>query len=473
MSEILTLDETIEVARPLHEVYAYISRFSTISQWDPAVACARRLSSGPPAAGDEYQIDMKLGFSLRYRIVELEPQQRMLMDVQSRFFTAREEITFCATAEGTTEVRYVAQFRLPRSLAAFNRLFPSVMERVGSNTMEGMRDALTDRYAPPSRSPWLALSDRLVLPGLWRFTRLGYQAAKKQWLPVSAHLADRHALVTGASSGIGYATARALAALGMRLTLVGRNNDKMQAVARALAAESGNSRIEAEICDLSVMSEVHGLADRLLRAGDAIDILVNNAGALFNSRGETEEGLERSFALLLLSPYILTERLRPLLAASSCARVVNVTSGGMYTQKFRVDDLQSEAPGYSGPVAYARAKRGLMMLTEFWSGQWEKDGITVNAMHPGWADTPGVEDALPGFYRVTRKLLRTPEEGADTAVWLATSTEAGKVSGELWLDRQRHPAHLSGRTRESETEKQQLLKELARLADRTKEGSAA
>ena len=166
---------------------------------------------------------------------------------------------------------------------------------------------------------------------------------------------------------------------------------------------------------------------------------------------------------MLLSPYILTERLCPLLQQADSPRVVNVLSGGMYTQKIDVDDLQSQNSEYSGSVAYAKAKRGLMILTEEWADRWADNGIVVNAMHPGWVDTPGVEEALPGFYKVTKRFLRTPEEGADTAVWLATSSEAAKVSGKFWLDRDQHPSHLSDRTKETDVERQQLLEALTEL----------
>jgi NAD(P)-dependent dehydrogenase (short-subunit alcohol dehydrogenase family) len=143
------------------------------------------------------------------------------------------------------------------------------------------------------------------------------------------------------------------------------------------------------------------------------------------------------------------------------ARVVNVLSGGMYTQKIHVDDLQSRTGSYSGSVAYARAKRGLMIVTEEWASRWAKDGIVVNAMHPGWADTPGVVVALPAFHRVTKRVLRTPGEGADTIVWLAAATEAGKVSGEFWLDRRPHAKHVLSGTRETPAERRKLLKALA------------
>ncbi|MEM8561875.1 MAG: SDR family oxidoreductase, partial [Pseudomonadota bacterium] len=124
---------------------------------------------------------------------------------------------------------------------------------------------------------------------------------------------------------------------------------------------------------------------------------------------------------------------------------------------------------YSGSVAYARAKRGLMILTEEWAQRWADDGIVVNAMHPGWADTPGIEDSLTTFYKITKRLLRSPEEGADTAVWLAVATEAGKVSGKFWLDREQHPSHVFKSTQETPEQRAQLLEQLEELMRSTAE----
>ena len=472
MSKIIILDETIEVSRPLHEVFAYVSEFSRIEEWDPAVARGHKLTDGAPGIGSRYKIDMNAGFSLDYEIIEFEPEKRMLMTVDSKVFTAREEILFEET-QGGTSVRYIANFDFPRALAAANRVYPAAMDKVGKSAMAGLKQALEDDFEPPRVSKSLALADKLVLPGIWRFTRLGYKASRKRWKPVSAYLGGRHALVTGATSGVGLVAARALAGLGASVTIVARNQEKANDVVEQLRQQTGNDDIRVEIADMSLMADVPALAGRLLKAGTPIDILVNNAGALFNPRQQTAEGLEKSFALLLLGPYILTERLQPLLAKAASPRVVNVLSGGMYSQKIHVNDLQSQQGKYSGSVAYARAKRGLMILTEEWAKRWQEDGIAVNAMHPGWADTPGVETALPAFYKATKRLLRSPEEGADTIVWLAASTEAGKVSGKFWLDREQHPSHISKRTQETPRERTQLLETLEELLESTRPAAPA
>ena len=193
-------------------------------------------------------------------------------------------------------------------------------------------------------------------------------------------------------------------------------------------------------------------------------MLINNAGALFNPRQATAEGFEKSFALLLLGPYVLTERLLPLLTNSESPRVVNVLSGGMYTQGLRTTMLAPRPSDYDGPTAYARAKRGLVILAEIWGRQWAGDGISVHAMHPGWVDTPGLETSLPAFHRQLGRWLRTPEEGADTIVWLAASPDAHRASGHFWLDRKIRATHVFRHTSESASERRELIRSLDALS---------
>ena len=151
MSKIVTLDETVTVKRALHEVFAYVSEFSRIEEWDPGVAAGHRLTPGEPGVGSEFRIDMKAGFSLHYTVIEFEQDRRMLMTVDSRVFTAREEIIFTATEEGTA-VRYIANFNFPLPLAAANRVYPAAMDKVGKSTMEGLKAALEDAFDAPAES---------------------------------------------------------------------------------------------------------------------------------------------------------------------------------------------------------------------------------------------------------------------------------------------------------------------------------
>jgi NAD(P)-dependent dehydrogenase (short-subunit alcohol dehydrogenase family) len=190
---------------------------------------------------------------------------------------------------------------------------------------------------------------------------------------------------------------------------------------------------------------------------------VNNAGVLLDRRTTTAEGNEATLATNLLAPFLLTQLLLPRLEQCAPARIINVSSGGMYTTGLRLDDLQYERTPFKGADAYARTKRALVMLTELWAQRLRGSGVVVHAMHPGWADTPGVASSLPSFHAITRRLLRTPDQGADTITWLAAAPEAARVSGEFWLDREPHLTHVFPGTEGSPEERSRLWAAVATL----------
>jgi NAD(P)-dependent dehydrogenase (short-subunit alcohol dehydrogenase family) len=281
------------------------------------------------------------------------------------------------------------------------------------------------------------------------FTRIGYQTRRRlfDWAPLlSFGLDGKVAIVTGATSGLGRAAAESFAAQGAHVCIVGRDPERTER-ARGEIADAAGSAVEADLADLSSLAETAAFATRFAATHDRLDLLVLNAGSLTHEFRVTGEGNELTLATHVLSPFLLIRALLPLLEASAPSRVIAVASGGMYTQRLDVDALDPEPATYDGTKAYARCKRAQVVLAEEWTRDLLDTGVSVNAMHPGWADTPGLRTALPGFTRIVGPLLRTPEEGADTIVWLAAAPDAADLSGQFFLDRQARAKHRLRRTR--------------------------
>jgi NAD(P)-dependent dehydrogenase (short-subunit alcohol dehydrogenase family) len=271
------------------------------------------------------------------------------------------------------------------------------------------------------------------------------------------NLSGRAVLITGAASGIGAAAARRLAAEGARLVLADIDGAKVEKI----AGELGQVGLQA---DVTRAEDIERMLEEAYRRWGRLDVLVNNAGVLTEERSLSRDGIELTLATNVVGPFLLTKLLTPLLLRSAPARVINVSSGGMYTQGLHVDDLQSSRGNFSGTVAYARTKRIEVVLSELLAWRLDGTGVVVNAMHPGWVDTPGLRTSLPGFHRVLRRLLRTPDQGADTIVWLGSAPQAGYASGAFWFDRARRRTHLLPWTRERDADRKRLWTEVERLS---------
>jgi NAD(P)-dependent dehydrogenase (short-subunit alcohol dehydrogenase family) len=226
---------------------------------------------------------------------------------------------------------------------------------------------------------------------------------------------------------------------GARIVLVGRSEERLAAVRDALVARHGEDRFPIVVADMGSLDSVRDAVRRVEATEARLDVLIDNAGAIFPERHPGPDGIEATLAVLVVGPFVLVSGLLPLLRRTPGSRVISVTSGGMYSQKLDLDDLGSSGGPFSGSRAYARAKRAQTALVREWARRLRGTGITFCAMHPGWADTPGLAETLPGFYRAMRPLLRTPAEGADTIVWLAAEPAGAATSGALYLDRRPRP----------------------------------
>ncbi len=308
--------------------------------------------------------------------------------------------------------------------------------------------------APLARGLDSAL-DRSVVLG---YTRIG-PALRRTWWPADPApraLDGRVVAVTGANSGLGKATALGAARLGAEVRMLCRNAERGRAAADEIRDQVPGAVLHVDVCDVSDLGSLPGLAERLRREVPELHALVHNAGVMPPERTETPEGHELTLATHVLGPHILTHALRGPLAAGGEGRVVFVVSGGMYTQALDVDDPEFRHGRYTPTAAYARTKRMQVHLAESWGRELAGEHVTVHSMHPGWADTPGVQTSLPGFRRVTGPFLRSAEGGADTTVWMLAAPETARSTGLLWHDRAPRPTSYLARTRPTPDQVQRL-----------------
>ena len=270
-------------------------------------------------------------------------------------------------------------------------------------------------------------------------------------------------VITGGTSGIGEVAAQRLTRIGARIVLVAR--DKARGEATLTRLRSGNSSVVHSIHygDLSRISDMKRLAAEIAAAEPRIDVLINNAGAMFGSRQETPDHLERTFAVNHMAYFVLTLGLRERLFASSPARVVNTASDAHRGNKLDFDDLQSTR-GYSGFKVYGRSKLCNILFTRELAHRWSGEGVTANCQHPGFVATR-FGDSSGGVLSLATRLGKafaiSPEKGAETIVYLASSPKVAGVSGEYF-----HQCRPATPTAEAQDEAaaQRLWLESARLA---------
>jgi NAD(P)-dependent dehydrogenase (short-subunit alcohol dehydrogenase family) len=239
-------------------------------------------------------------------------------------------------------------------------------------------------------------------------------------------------LVTGANTGIGRATAEALAKAGANVVLLCRSKERGEQARSEIAAATGNSKVELLIADLSLLRETRRAAEEFKSKHDRLHVLVNNAAVFLPKREETDEGIEKTLATNFLSHFLLTHLLLDTLKASAPARIVNVASktGGA---KVDFEDLMLKN-GYSIMKAVGTTKLMQVMFTQDLARKLEGSGVTVNCLHPGLVKTPLLDDVPWLMRKLFHLFSKPPEAGARTPVWLATSNDVANESGKMFTD---------------------------------------
>ena len=258
-------------------------------------------------------------------------------------------------------------------------------------------------------------------------------------------------VVTGATSGLGREVATSFAHAGAHVVMVVRDGERGELVRGDIVALTGNELVDVVTADLGDLDSTRAGAAELQTYG-AINVVVHNAGSLQRTRQLNAQGIELTAVVHLLAPFLLTRLLTRELEAGR-ARVIWVTSGGMYSQPLDVDALEMGAQGYDGVKAYARVKRAQVSLVAWWAPELLKRGITMVGNASRMGRHPRVRTSLPTFRRLMGPLLRSSAEGADTIVWLATCHERVAPGG-LWLDRRLRPAHRLAKTRVSDSQRE-------------------
>jgi retinol dehydrogenase 12 len=253
----------------------------------------------------------------------------------------------------------------------------------------------------------------------------------------NAGMEGKVVLITGGTSGIGKAAATALAAMGAEVVVTGRNEERGEAALAEIRRGSGSQKVSLMLADLAVQAEVRKLAVGFKERHDRLDVLVNNAGLVQSKRTETPDGIELTLAVNHLAPFLLTNLLLDLLMKSAPSRVITISSEARRRAQIDFDDLQSERR-YRAFQVYGMTKKANILFTYELAERLEGSGVVANCLHPGAVNTNFAQNnrgPIALLFRVFKPFMRSPEQGADTLVYLASSPESGEMSGQYLTDR--------------------------------------
>lgn len=300
------------------------------------------------------------------------------------------------------------------------------------------------------------------------FSQIGFHVRARMFgfqHPLAAGVKGRRFLVTGANSGLGFATTYALLRHGASVIATTRSAENSRTMRRQLDAaldEPAADRLITDEVDLADLQQVRQFASR--HATTALDTVIHNAGALSETFTRTSDGHELTVQVHVLAPFLLTAMLRNALEQSGSGQVITVTSGGLYAAQLPPDLFHGNSGEYNGTRAYAVAKRAQLVLTSEWQRRFGSPRLSFYAVHPGWVNTPGLKTSLPGFEAALRPVLRTPAAGIDTILHVAAARPQPAV-GRVFHDRRARYAHRLPTTFTPRGRAGQLWADVCRLSE--------
>jgi len=259
---------------------------------------------------------------------------------------------------------------------------------------------------------------------------------RPEWEKHGGGMGEKVCLIRGASSGIGKATAIGLANMGASVVMLGRDRGRGEAALAEIKESSGNASVDLMLADVSSQEQIRRLAGEFKEAYSRLDVLINNAGVFRSKRITTADGIEMTFAVNHLAYFLLTNLLLDVLKDSAPSRIVNVSSGDHSNGTIDFDDLQGQKR-YKGAKAYSQSKLANVLFTYELARKLEGTGVTSNCLHPGAGIRTNFGSGVSGVFgfmvRALRPLMKSPEKGAETSIYLASSPEVEGLSGRYFV----------------------------------------
>ena len=469
------ISQAVTIGASPAAVWQVVSDFAAQPAWMRDAVDVRFVSGRTTGVGTVLDCDTRIGpLRLTDRLVVTDWEEGRSIGIRHEGLVGGAGRFTIAPAAAGTRFTWTEELRFPGWLGgpAAGALARPALAAIWQRDLAALRarvegSDVVDAWSGTDlrRRAGLAADSLLEASIAGSFSRMGI-ATRSRLLPefdedVRPSLADRVVIVTGATSGIGLAIATELARRQASVNILARDALRVASARRQIIAATGNESVSCGTADLTDLDSIRRFADQFAAGHGRLDVLVHNAGAMYRRFQANGAGTELTFAGQVLGPFALTKLLLPQLLRAAPSRVIVMASGGMYGQPL-ARSVTPMGPGdYRGVTAYARAKRAQVALSAEWARRIPAGDVAFHAMHPGWADTPGVATSLPAFHRLLRPILRTPEEGADTAIWLASADPDQLGSGRFWHDRRpRRVRLLGGPARADEVLARQLWDQL-------------